>query len=76
MSAHHSGHQGRAIHRLEAVIEGLGVEVAALKELVADLERGLSQNSRNSSRSPSSDGLSKPPPEEYVWAAVVVVVTF
>jgi transposase len=46
-----------------AVIEGLGVEVAALKVQVAELERRLSQNSRNSSRPPSSDGLSKPPPK-------------
>jgi transposase len=44
-----------------AVIEGLRFEVAGLKEQVADLERRLSRNSRNSSRPPSSDGLSKPP---------------
>ena len=46
-----------------SVIEGLGVEVTALKTRVADLERRLSQNSRNSSRHPSSDGLAKPPPK-------------
>ena len=46
-----------------AVIEELHAEVAGLKAKVADLERRLAQNSRNSSRPPSSDGLSKPPPK-------------
>ncbi|MGO9320707.1 MAG: DUF6444 domain-containing protein, partial [Solirubrobacteraceae bacterium] len=40
-----------------AVIEELRGEVAGLKAQVADLERRLAQNSRNSSRPPSSDGL-------------------
>jgi transposase len=44
-----------------AVIEALRAEVAGLKAQVADLERRLAQNSRNSSRPPSSDGLAKPP---------------
>jgi len=44
-----------------AVIEELRGEVAGLKAKVADLERRLAQNSRNSSRPPSSDGLAKPP---------------
>ena len=43
------------------MIEGLRGEVAGLKAKVADLERRLAQNSRNSSRPPSSDGLAKPP---------------
>lgn len=43
------------------VIEELRVEVAGLRAKVADLERRLAQNSRNSSRPPSSDGLAKPP---------------
>ena len=42
-------------------IEALRAEVAGLKAQVADLERRLAQNSRNSSRPPSSDGLAKPP---------------
>lgn len=44
-----------------AVIEELRAEVAGLKAKVTDLERRLAQNSRNSSRPPSSDGLAKPP---------------
>jgi hypothetical protein len=40
-----------------AVIEELRAEVAGLKAKVTDLERRLAQNSRNSSRPPSSDGL-------------------
>jgi transposase len=46
--------QAATIQRLEARIVGLEGEVAELK-------RRLDQNSRNSSRPPSSDGLSKPP---------------
>ena len=42
-------------------IEALRAEVAGLKAQVAELERRLAQNSRNSSRPPSSDGLAKPP---------------
>jgi transposase len=44
-----------------AVIEELRAEVVGLKAHVKDLERRLAQNSRNSSRPPSSDGLAKPP---------------
>jgi transposase len=44
-----------------ATIQRLDVEVGELKAEVADLKRRLAQNSRNSSRPPSSDGLSKPP---------------
>jgi len=44
-----------------ATIRRLEDEVAELKAEVADLRRRLAQNSRNSSRPPSSDGLSKAP---------------
>jgi transposase len=44
-----------------AVIEELRGEVAGLKAKVTGLECRLAQNSRNSSRPPSSDGLAKPP---------------
>ncbi len=43
-----------------ATIERLEGEVAGLRVEVVELKRRLSQNSRNSSRPPSSDGLSKP----------------
>ncbi len=46
-----------------AVIEELRAEVVELRAEVDDLKRRLAQNSRNSSRPPSSDGLSKPPPK-------------
>lgn len=44
-----------------ATIQRLQGEVAELRAEVAELKRRLAQNSRNSSRPPSSDGLSKPP---------------
>ena len=43
------------------MIEGLRVEVTELKAEVVELKRQVAGNSRNSSRPPSSDGLSKPP---------------
>ena len=45
-----------------ATIERLEGEVAELRVEVVELKRRLAQNSRNSSRPPSSDGLAKPPP--------------
>ena len=44
-----------------ATIKRLEVEVGELRVEVAELKRRLAANSRNSSRPPSSDGLSKPP---------------
>jgi transposase len=44
-----------------ATIQRLEVRVVELEAEVVDLKRRLAQNSRNSSRPPSSDGLSKPP---------------
>ena len=46
---------------LKALIKELLAENAALKEKIADLEARLKKNSQNSSKPPSSDGLSKPP---------------
>jgi transposase len=46
---------------LEALVAEQAVLIAGLQAEVADLKRRLAQNSRNSSRPPSSDGLAKPP---------------
>jgi transposase len=46
-----------------AQIQGLIAEVAALTAKVAELEGGLTQNSRNSSKPPSSEGYGKPKPK-------------
>lgn len=46
---------------LIALIRAQAVEIAALKERVAELERRLGLNSGNSGKPPSSDGLKKPP---------------
>ena len=43
------------IEQLEQVVEGL-------RERVTQLEARVAQNSSNSHKPPSSDGLSKPPP--------------
>jgi len=49
--------------QLLALIERLTVENEALRERVAELEVRLGQNSKNSSKPPSSDGLAKPAPK-------------
>jgi transposase len=46
---------------LIALIRAQAAEIAALKARIAELERRLGLNSRNSGKPPSSDGLSKPP---------------
>ena len=45
-----------------AVIGELREQVAELQAQVADLAARLSQNSKNSSKPPSSDGMAKPAP--------------
>ena len=44
----------------DRLIVALWVEVGELRERVAKLEGQLAQNSRNSSKPPSSDGVKKP----------------
>jgi transposase len=46
---------------LQRELAELRAENAALKQEVADLRRQLGKNSSNSSKPPSSDGLSKKP---------------
>lgn len=46
---------------LEALVGEQAALIVELRAEVAELKRRLAQNSRNSSRPPSSDGLSKPP---------------
>ena len=47
---------------LAAAVEALQRQVGVLDARVGELEARLKQNSRNSSKPPSSDGLAKPPP--------------
>jgi transposase len=47
----------------DAEVAGLRVLVAELQAQVADLAARLGQNSKNSSKPPSSDGLAKPAPK-------------
>jgi len=51
-----------ALAQRDAVIGELRAELAAAAAEIAELRRQLRQNSRNSSKPPSSDGLAKPAP--------------
>ena len=51
-----------ALAERDALIGQLRAENARLAERVAELERRLGQNPRNSSKPPSSEGYGKPPP--------------
>jgi transposase len=48
---------------LAALVVAQAAQIAVLTARVAELERRLGLNSRNSSKPPSSDGLAKPPPK-------------
>ena len=50
----------KMIQELLARIDTLERENARLKEEIEQLKKRLSKNSRNSSKPPSSDGLSRP----------------
>jgi transposase len=51
------------IRDLWSLVLNLTAQVTPLQTKVVELEARLSQNSRNSSKPPSSDGLSKPKPK-------------
>ncbi|MDO8812452.1 MAG: IS66 family transposase [Gallionella sp.] len=52
-----------SVAQKDDLIRALFAQVAALTAKVAELEGRLAQNSRNSSKPPSSDGLGKPKPK-------------
>ena len=45
------------------IIERLTAELASAKAEIAELKEKLNQNSRNSSKPPSTDGYEKPAPK-------------
>ena len=47
--------------QLEALVAEQAARIAKLEALIVELRQKLGQNSKNSSKPPSSDGLSKPP---------------
>lgn len=53
----------RELWPLRALVRQLSEQVATLTAKVAELEGRLAKNSRNSSKPPSSDGLSRPMPK-------------
>jgi transposase len=62
-SASSEGSPAPSYEELAALVVAQAAQIAALTARVAELERRLGLNSRNSSKPPSSDGLSKPPPK-------------
>lgn len=57
-----SGSPRPSYEELAALVVTQAAEIVRLTARVAELERRLGLNSRNSSKPPSSDGLAKPPP--------------
>jgi len=54
--------QAQQITKLEETIKGLQQTIVELNQTIKELTEKLGRNSRNSSKPPSSDGLSKPSP--------------
>jgi transposase len=52
---------GLGLEELEVLVVEQAALIAGLRAEVAELKRWLAQNSRDSSRAPSSDGVAKPP---------------
>ncbi len=50
---------------LIALVRAQAAGIAALKARIAELERRLGLNSSNSGKLPSSDGLKKPPDDQF-----------
>ena len=57
------GSSALSYEELAALVVAQAEQIGVLTARVAELERRLGLNSRNSSKPPSSDGLSKPPPK-------------
>lgn len=57
------GEMQRHIYRLEEKIEGQDLQIQTQAKEIAKLKSQLAKNSSNSSKPPSSDGLSKPNPQ-------------
>jgi len=55
--------QSKTITELRQTIENLNKTIDDLNKTISDLTEKLGKNSRNSSKPPSSDGLSKPSPK-------------
>src|SRR5688572_18320902 len=62
-SASSEGSSAPSYEELAALVVAQAAQIATLTARVAELERRLGLNSRNSSKPPSSDGLAKPPPK-------------
>lgn len=63
LSVAEKDHLIRDLWPLRALVRDLAAQVASLQFKVSELEARLALNSRNSSKPPSSDGLSKPKPK-------------
>jgi len=57
------GEKDELIRDLWSLVRTLSAQVTTLQTKVLELEAQLAQNSRNSSKPPSSDGLNKPKPK-------------